>query len=85
MNETSKYFVQVRRAYWSEGPSHVWHMDGFDKLKPYGIAVHGCIDGYSRKVLWLKVCEVYVNIIIIFDCLKLCGTLGIIISTSLDL
>ena len=24
----------------------MWHADGLDKLKPYGIAVHGCIDGY---------------------------------------
>ena len=30
-------------------------MDGNDKLKPYGISIHGCIDGYSRKVLWLQV------------------------------
>ena len=28
-----------------------------DKLKPYGFPVHGCIDGYSRKILWLKVCR----------------------------
>ena len=24
----------------------VWHIDGYDKLKPYGCAIHGCIDGY---------------------------------------
>ena len=41
--------------YLSSGPSHVWHMDGYDKLKPYGMAIHGCIDGYSRKLMWLKV------------------------------
>ena len=29
-----------------QGPNHVWHTDGFDKLKPYGFAIHGCIDGY---------------------------------------
>ncbi|KAF3842919.1 hypothetical protein F7725_001768, partial [Dissostichus mawsoni] len=44
----------VRRTYSSEGPNHVWHVDGYDKLKPYGLAISGCIDGYSRKVLWLK-------------------------------
>jgi hypothetical protein len=32
-------------------------VDGYDKIKPYGFPVHGCIDGYSRKVLWLKVCK----------------------------
>ena len=28
--------------------------DGYDKLKPYGFPIHGCIDEYSRRVLWLK-------------------------------
>ena len=32
-----------------------WHMDGFDKLKPYGFCIHGGIDGYSRRILWLEV------------------------------
>ena len=27
---------------------------GYDKLKPYGFPVHGAIDGYSRKILWLE-------------------------------
>lgn len=44
-----------RRLYYSPGPNHVWHIDGYDKLKPYGFAIHGAIDGYSRKVLWLRV------------------------------
>lgn len=46
-----------RRTYESQGPDHVWHIDGHDKLKPYGLCIHGCIDGFSRKVLWLKVCS----------------------------
>ena len=25
------------------------------KLKPRGFPIHGCVDGFSRKVLWLKV------------------------------
>ncbi|XP_069126950.1 uncharacterized protein [Argopecten irradians] len=45
----------VRRLYRTCGPNHVWHVDGYDKLKPYGLAIHGCIDGYSRKIMWLKV------------------------------
>ena len=28
-----------------QGPNEVWHCDGYDKLKPYGFAIHGCIDG----------------------------------------
>ncbi|XP_071133330.1 uncharacterized protein [Mytilus edulis] len=43
-----------RRQYISRGPNYMWHMDGYDKLKPYGIAIHGCIDGYSRNIIWLK-------------------------------
>lgn len=43
-----------RRQYFAKGPNFVWHLDGYDKLKPYGIAIHGCIDGFSRKILWLE-------------------------------
>ena len=28
---------------------------GYDKLKPYGFAVHAAICGYSRRILWLEV------------------------------
>ena len=44
-----------RRVYSNPGPNYAWHIDGHDKLKPFGFAIHGAIDGYSRKVLWLKV------------------------------
>ena len=44
-----------RRKYISIGPNYAWHIDGHDKLKPFGFSVHGCIDGFSRKVIWLKV------------------------------
>ena len=30
-------------------------MDGYDKLKPFGLAINGCIDGYSRYLLWVEV------------------------------
>ncbi|MED6239288.1 hypothetical protein ATANTOWER_004438 [Ataeniobius toweri] len=33
---------------------YVWHIDGYDKIKPFGIAISGCIDGFSRKMLWLE-------------------------------
>ena len=25
----------------------MWHLDGYDKLKPFGFAVHACIDGLT--------------------------------------
>ncbi|XP_077864797.1 uncharacterized protein LOC144350485 [Saccoglossus kowalevskii] len=45
----------LRRKYVVPGPNFIWHIDGYDKLKPFGFAVHGAIDGYSRKLLWLEV------------------------------
>lgn len=44
-----------RRKYINPGPNFCWHCDGYDKLKPYGFPIHGCIDGFSRRVLWLLV------------------------------
>lgn len=43
-----------RRHYRSAGPCQTWHVDGYDKLKPYGFAISGCIDGFSRKLIWLE-------------------------------
>ncbi|ROI74356.1 hypothetical protein DPX16_21905 [Anabarilius grahami] len=43
-----------RRQYSCAGPNALWHMDSYDKLKPYGIAINGCIDGYSRFILWME-------------------------------
>ena len=43
-----------RRTYHSAGPNALWHVDGNDKLKPYGICIHGCIDGFSRNIIWLE-------------------------------
>ena len=44
-----------RRLYYSKGPNWVWYLDGYDKLKPFGFEIHGSIDGYSRRGLWLNV------------------------------
>lgn len=43
-----------RRMYRGVGPNFTWHMDSYDKLTPYGICINGCIDGFSRKILWLQ-------------------------------
>ena len=43
-----------RRKCRNAGPNYVWYINGHDKLKPYGINIHGCIDGYSRRIIWLK-------------------------------
>lgn len=43
-----------RRIYSIKGPNSVWHIDGYDNLSKYGIKIHGCIDGFSRQIIWLK-------------------------------
>ena len=45
----------ARRSYCNKGPNYLWHIDGNDKLKPFGLCIHRAIDGFSRKVLWLNV------------------------------
>lgn len=61
LNELDPMGVQLRKAgrlsrrrYFSKGPNFIWHIDSYDKLKPYGICVNGCIDGFSRKMIWLN-------------------------------
>ena len=46
-----------RRRYISRGPNWCWHIDGYDKISPYGIGIHGCIDGFSRYIIWLEACS----------------------------
>ncbi|XP_008282990.1 uncharacterized protein LOC103359432 isoform X2 [Stegastes partitus] len=29
-------------------------MDSYDKLTPFGIGINGCIDGFSRHVIWMQ-------------------------------
>ncbi|XP_013378745.2 uncharacterized protein LOC106150459 [Lingula anatina] len=44
-----------RREYFARGPNYLWHLDSYDKLKTYGLCINGCIDGFSRQVIWLYV------------------------------
>ena len=44
-----------RRVYITDGPGDIYHIDGNDKLKRWGFAIHGAVDGFSRKVMWLVV------------------------------
>ena len=46
----------IRRIiYHTNGPGYIYHIDGNDKLKRWGFPIHGCIDGFSCKVMWLVV------------------------------
>ena len=44
-----------RREYETNGPFNVFHIDGNNKLKRFGFALHGYIDGFSRKLILLFV------------------------------
>ena len=44
-----------RKKYRNPLPNYIWHIDGHNKHKPYGLSIHGCIDGYSRRIIWLEV------------------------------
>lgn len=50
----SRYKLK-RRIYTVPGPNYLYHADGYDKLKRFGFAIYGFIDGFSRKVLLLNV------------------------------
>ena len=43
--ERRKHRVK-RRTYSSNGPNECWHVDGYDKLKPFGFPIHGAVDGF---------------------------------------
>jgi hypothetical protein len=43
--ETRKKHCLKRRCYRNPGPNFCIHIDGYDKIKPYGFAIHGAIDG----------------------------------------
>ncbi|XP_033756622.1 uncharacterized protein LOC117339248 isoform X1 [Pecten maximus] len=53
--ELRTHHCLIRRTYYNKGPNFLVHIDGYDKLKPFGLAIHGAICGFSRRVLWLKV------------------------------
>lgn len=44
----------TRRTYISKGPDFLWHFDSYDKLKRFGFCINGCVDGFSRLVIWLN-------------------------------
>ena len=45
----------IRWKYPNPGTNYIWHIDGHNKLKPFGFLVNGSIDRFSRKLIWLEV------------------------------
>jgi len=49
-------YAICRRAYNVIAPNHLWHIDSNHKLISWRFVIHGCIDGYSRAIIYLKCC-----------------------------
>ena len=45
-------------------PNFVWHVDGYDKLKPFGCDIHGDVDGLALAIKSTKKCLLF-----LIDCL----------------
>ncbi|KAE8296881.1 hypothetical protein D5F01_LYC05655 [Larimichthys crocea] len=43
-----------RRIYHVAGPNELWHIDGNHKLVSWRMVFHGCVDGYSRTIIYLE-------------------------------
>ena len=53
--EQRKHGHLHRRMYVSPGANFCWLINGYDKLKPFGFSIHGCVDGLSQRIRWLEV------------------------------
>ncbi|XP_028398668.1 uncharacterized protein LOC114522227 [Dendronephthya gigantea] len=49
-------YAICRRVYSVKGPNHLWHIDSNHKLISQRFVIHGCIDGFSRLVIYLHCC-----------------------------
>jgi len=45
----------VRRTFYAAGVNHFWAMDQHDKWLHFGLHWHGCIEGFTGKIIWLTV------------------------------
>ena len=46
--------VISRRVYHVPWLNSLWHLDGHHSLIRWGLVIHGCIDGFSRRIIFLK-------------------------------
>ena len=43
-----------RRKYQVPWPNSLWHLDGHHALIRWKMVIHGCVDGYSRRIMFLR-------------------------------
>ncbi|EJT52314.1 hypothetical protein A1Q1_04525 [Trichosporon asahii var. asahii CBS 2479] len=46
--------ARLRRVYRVPWINSLWHIDGHHKLNPWKIVIHGGVDGFSRRVVFLR-------------------------------
>jgi hypothetical protein len=46
--------VVSRRTYQVPWPNSLWHLDGHHSLIRWKLVIHGCIDGFSRRIMFLR-------------------------------
>mmetsp|Transcript_2818 Transcript_2818/g.4280 ORF Transcript_2818/g.4280 Transcript_2818/m.4280 type:complete len:357 (-) Transcript_2818:364-1434(-) len=52
---TTEVALSARVRYSVSRAMFIWHIDANEKLaKRYGFWIHGCIDGFSRRIIYLK-------------------------------
>ena len=49
--------VVSRRKYQVPWPNSLWHLDGHHSLIRWKLVIHGCIDGFSRRIIFLRCCS----------------------------
>ncbi|WRT69159.1 uncharacterized protein IL334_006143 [Kwoniella shivajii] len=47
----------IRRVYHVPFINSLWHIDGHHKLGPWGIVIHGAIDGFSWRIMYIFVAD----------------------------
>jgi hypothetical protein len=45
----------ICRTFYAAGVNHFWAMQHYDKWKRFGLFWHGCVDGFTGKILWLVI------------------------------
>jgi hypothetical protein len=79
MESRKKGFTKRRGEYIIHGLNKVWYVDGYCKLDFVRIKIYGCVDAYSRKIIWVYVSvSAHTQISVVFQYLKIVGELGFI-------
>lgn len=51
-------YAICRRVYHVPGPNYLYHIDSNHKMITWRLVIHGCIDGFSRTVIYLTCCTI---------------------------